>query len=104
MILGPGTALPITVSTDASILAVIEAKRTARNAREGEEQLRQYVDEIAGKQKVPPFGFMTNGLHHHFWEVELAHPRAVAGFFSLDDLQRLRFIREHKRPVKDIPI
>jgi type I restriction enzyme, R subunit len=28
---------------DGSVLAVIEAKRTARNAREGEEQLRQYA-------------------------------------------------------------
>jgi type I site-specific restriction endonuclease len=49
---------------DGSVLAVIEAKRTARNAREGEEQLRQYVREIAAKQKTPPFGFMTNGLAH----------------------------------------
>jgi type I site-specific restriction endonuclease len=89
---------------DGTILAVIEAKRTARNAREGEEQLRQYVAEIASKQKVPPFGLMTNGLHHFFWEVSLAHPRAVAGFFSLDDLDRLRFIRENKRPLKDSPI
>ncbi|MGA8612241.1 MAG: hypothetical protein WB760_11080 [Xanthobacteraceae bacterium] len=28
---------------DGSVLAVIEAKRTARNAREGEEQLRGYA-------------------------------------------------------------
>jgi type I restriction enzyme, R subunit len=89
---------------DGSVLAVIEAKRTARNAREGEEQLRQYVSEIAATQEVPPFGFMTNGLNHHFWEVGLSHPRLVAGFFSADDLQRLRFIREHKRPARDIPI
>jgi type I site-specific restriction endonuclease len=53
---------------DGTVLAVVEAKRTARNAREGEEQLRQYVTEIAVKQDVPPFGFMTNGLHHYFWE------------------------------------
>jgi type I restriction enzyme R subunit len=51
---------------DGSVLAVIEAKKTARNARDGEEQLRQYVTEIAGKQSVPPFGFMTNGLHRPF--------------------------------------
>jgi type I restriction enzyme, R subunit len=89
---------------DGTVLAVIEAKRTARNAREGEEQLRQYVKEIAAKQKMPPFGFMTNGLHHFFWEVGLAHPRAIAGFFTLDDLLRLHFIREHKTPLKDTPI
>jgi type I restriction enzyme, R subunit len=37
---------------DNTVLAVIEAKRTARNAREGEEQLRQYINEIAAKQEV----------------------------------------------------
>jgi len=89
---------------DGTVLAVIEAKRTARNAREGEEQLRQYVKEISAKQKTPPFGFMTNGLHHYFWEVGLAHPRPIAGFFTLDDLLRLYFIREHKTPLKDTPI
>src|SRR5690348_7645527 len=46
---------------DGTVLAVIEAKRTARNPREGEEQLRQYVAEIAAKHNVLPFGFMTNG-------------------------------------------
>src|SRR5260370_509976 len=61
---------------DGSVLAVIEAKRTARNAREGEQQFRHYVAEIAAKQDIPPFGFMTNGLHHFFWEVDLAHPRS----------------------------
>lgn len=89
---------------DGSVLAVIEAKRTARNAREGEEQLRHYVTEITAKQGFPPFGFMTNGLHHFFWEVGLAHPRSISGFFSPDDLRRLRFIREHKKPLKDTPI
>jgi type I restriction enzyme, R subunit len=90
--------------TDGAVLAVVEAKRTARNAREGEEQLRHYVAEIAGKQHVAPFGFMTNGLHHYFWEVGLAHPRSIAGFFSPTDLERLRFLREHKRPLQDFPI
>ena len=70
---------------DGSVIAVIEAKSTARNARAGEEQLRQYVTEIAAKQGFPPFGFMTNGLHHFFWEGDLAHPRSIAGFFSADD-------------------
>lgn len=51
-------------SPDGTVLAVIEAKRTARNAREGEEQLRQYVAEIAAKQKFPSFGFMTSATSH----------------------------------------
>ncbi len=89
---------------DGCVLAVIEAKRTARNPREGEEQLRQYVTEIAKKQPFAPFGFMSNGLNAYFWEVGEAHPRMVAGFFTPDDLQRLRFIRENRQPLGGIAI
>jgi type I site-specific restriction endonuclease len=30
--------------------------------------------------------------------------RTIAGFFSPDDLERYRFIRERKRPLKDTSI
>jgi type I restriction enzyme R subunit len=86
------------------VLAVVEAKRTARNPREGEEQLRQYVTEIAKSQEFSPFGFMANGLLTYFWEVGLAHIRLVAGFFTPDDLKRLQFIRENRQPLADVPI
>jgi type I restriction enzyme R subunit len=87
--------------TDGSVLAVIEAKKTARDAREGEEQLKQYITEIAKTQAFVPFGFMTNGLLHYFWDVGLAHPRSVSGFFSREDLKRLKFIRENRTPLAD---
>jgi type I restriction enzyme, R subunit len=86
------------------VQAVVEAKRTARNPREGEEQLRQYVNDISREQPFAPFGFMTNGLVIHFWEVGLAHPRMIANFFTPDDLVRLRFIRENKQPLIETPI
>lgn len=86
------------------VLAVVEAKRTARNPREGEEQLRQYITEIARKQPFAPFGFMTNGLNTYLWEVDFANPRMVAGFFTPDDLQRLRFIRENRQPLATTPV
>ena len=79
-------------------LSVVEAKRTSRNPRDGEEQLRQYVTEIARKQDFAPFGFMSNGLNTYFWEVGLAHPRLVAGFFTPADLERLLFIRQNRQP------
>lgn len=81
------------------VIAVVEAKRTCRHPREGEEQLRRYVADIAQQQGFVPFGFMTSGLETYFWDVGLQHPRAVAGMFAPDDLQRLRFIRENAKPV-----
>ena len=89
---------------DGSVLAIIEAKKTARDARDGEAQLGQYIDEIARTQAFVPFGFMTNGLLHYFWDVDLAHPRAISGFFSRDDLKRLKFLRNNCKPLADAPI
>lgn len=84
---------------DGCVLAVIECKRTSRDPRDGEEQLRLYVDRVSRQQPFPPFGFMANGLTAWFWEVGEAHPRMVAGFFTRADLKRLRFIRENRQPL-----
>jgi type I restriction enzyme R subunit len=86
------------------VIAVVEAKRTARSPREGEEQLSQYVTEISRGQRFVPFGFMANGLHTYFWDVGLERPRVVSGFFTPDDLERLHFIRENHTPLADTPI
>lgn len=84
---------------DGCVLSVIECKRTSRSPREGEEQLRLYIVSIAKQQPFAPFGFMANGRTTWFWEVGLANPRMVAGFFTRADLKRLRFIRENRQPL-----
>jgi type I restriction enzyme R subunit len=83
-----------------NVLAVVEAKRCSRNAREADEQLRHYVTEIAKKQAFAPFGFMANGHDIWFWEVGLANPRLIAGFFAPTDLERLKFLRQNRRPLE----
>jgi type I restriction enzyme R subunit len=87
-----------------NVLAVVEAKRCSRNAREADEQLRHYVTEIAKKQPFAPFGFMANGHDIWFWEVGLANPRLVAGFFAPADLERLKFLRQNRRPLETTSI
>lgn len=87
-----------------NVLAVVEAKRCSRNAREADEQLRHYVTEIAKRQPFAPFGFMANGHDIWFWEVGLANPRLVAGFFTPADLERLKFLRQNRRPLEATPI
>jgi type I restriction enzyme R subunit len=87
-----------------NVLAVVEAKRCSRNAREADEQLRHYVTEIARQQPFARFGFMANGYDIWLWEVGLAHPRLVAGFFTPADLERLKFLRQNRRPLEATPI
>jgi len=87
-----------------NVLAVVEAKRCSRNAREADEQLRHYVAEISKKQQSAPFGFMANGHDIWFWDVGPANPRLVAGFFAPADLERLRFLRQNQKPLETISI
>jgi type I restriction enzyme R subunit len=87
-----------------NVLAVVEAKRSTRSPREADEQLRHYVTEIGRKQSFAPFGFMANGHDIWFWEVGLANPRLVAGFFTPADLERLLFLRQNGLPLETTPI
>lgn len=87
-----------------NVLAVVEAKRCTRHPREADEQLRYYVNEIAKKQAFAPFGFMANGHEIWFWEVGLANPRLVAGFFTPSDLERMKFLRQNRQQLETTPI
>jgi type I restriction enzyme R subunit len=84
----------------ANVLAVNEAKRACRSPRNADEQLYHYVTEIAKRQAYAPFGFMSNGREIWFWEVGMANPRLIAGFFSPEDLKRMLFLRQHAHPLE----
>ena len=86
------------------VLAVIEAKRTRRDARVGKEQLYQYITKIEAKQSFRPFGFMTNGDDIWFWDSSDYPERLVAGLFSEQDLERLLFLQKNRLPLTSIPI
>src|SRR5438876_830900 len=88
------------------VLAVVEAKKTSRHPREGQEQLRIYLDKVAARQgqTFGPFGFMTNGQDVFFWDSGSENPRLVAGFFTRDDLKRLLFIRQNGMPLQSASI
>jgi type I restriction enzyme R subunit len=43
---------------------------------------------------------MANGHDIWFWEIGLANPHLVAGFFTPADLERLKFLRQNRRPLE----
>jgi type I restriction enzyme R subunit len=92
----------VLLGKDGKPLAVVEAKRTSKDAEIGREQAKQYCYNIqkqyGGKL---PFCMYTNGLEIYFWDLENYPPRKVIGFPTRDDLERYQYIREHRRPLAD---
>ncbi len=75
-------------------LAIVEAKRTSKNARMGQRQADGYADNIKAKYGIEPFIFLTNGEDILFWDRQRYPPRLVYGFFERRDLERLFFQRQ----------
>ena len=65
-------------------LAVIEAKRSATNPTEAEDQAKNYAQQLG-----IPFIFLSNGAEIRFWDWQReVFPRPVKTFFGQDDLIR----------------
>ncbi|MDO8648809.1 MAG: DEAD/DEAH box helicase family protein [Candidatus Peregrinibacteria bacterium] len=90
----------VLLGEDGYPLAVVEAKKTARDARVGQEQAKQYADNIAEKAgREMPFVFFTNGHDIYFWDTERYPPRKVYGFPTRKDLERLKYLRTAAKPL-----
>jgi type I restriction enzyme R subunit len=90
----------VLLGKDGKPLAVVEAKKTSRDAALGREQAKQYCFNIQKQLGGElPFCFYTNGLEIYFWDLENAPPRKVAGFPTRDDLERLSYIRRRRKTL-----
>ena len=74
---------------DEQPLAIVEAKRTSKSARIGQQQANGYAENIKAKYGIEPFIFLTNGEDILFWDRQQYPPRLVYGFFERRDLERL---------------
>lgn len=77
-------------------IAIVEAKRTSRDALAGQRQAADYADRIRQQTGIDPFIFLANGHETWFWDRQRYPLRQVSGFFTRDDLERLAFQREHR--------
>ena len=90
----------VLLGKDHKPLAVIEAKKTTRDAAIGREQAKQYCYNIQNQLGGElPFCFYTNGLEIHFWDLGNYPPRKVVGFPTRDDLERFAYIRRNRKPL-----
>lgn len=89
---------------DGKPLAVVEAKRTSRDELAGKRQAADYADVIKAKFSQDPYVFLTNGKEIQFWDRDRYAPRKVSGFYTRDDLERLRHQRQFAQPLDGVAI
>ncbi|MEI7961128.1 MAG: DEAD/DEAH box helicase family protein, partial [archaeon] len=89
---------------DEKPLAIIEAKRTGKDATIGQKQAEEYAKDIQKQTGKPIFIFFTNGYEIWFWNKHFANPRMVKGFHNQTALERIHFQNENKRNFREIPI
>lgn len=85
-------------------LAVIEAKRTTRNPKEGKQQAKLYADCLEKSYNQRPLIFYTNGYDTWFWDDCNYPDRQVFSVFSKEDLQRIVNRRDIRKPFDNLEI
>lgn len=83
-------------------LAVVEAKRTSKDAKYGQQQAKLYADCIEREYAQRPVIYYTNGKEIYMWD-DLSYPeRKVAGFYTQNELQLLINRRKSKESLEHV--
>ena len=83
-------------------LAVVEAKRTSKDAKIGQQQAKLYADCLEKEYAQRPIVYYTNGKEIYMWD-DLSYPeRKVSGFYTQDELQLLIRRRDSRENLEHI--
>ena len=74
---------------DGKPLGLVEAKRTKRDPRVGQQQAKLYADCLEQQFGQRPVIFYSNGYEHWMWDDTSYPPRAVQGFYKKAELELL---------------
>jgi type I restriction enzyme R subunit len=85
-------------------LALVEAKRTKRDARAGQQQAKLYADCLEKEFGRRPVIFYSNGYEHWLWDDVRYPPRSVQGFLKKDELELAIQRRQTRLPLDGAPI
>lgn len=84
---------------DGRPLAVVEAKRTSKDPRIGQQQAKLYADCLEQKFERRPIIFYTSGYTTWLWDDLNYPPREVQGFYKKDELELLIQRRTTRRDL-----
>ena len=100
---GEGFADYVLYGDDGKPLAVVEAKKTAKDSRQGSEQARIYADCLERETGVRPVIFFTNGVDVFLWDDVQKYPwRKIYGYYSKDSLEYLVHQRANKASIANV--
>lgn len=81
-------------------VAVLEAKKTSKDAELGQEQGLQYAQNLQNTYNGElPFVMYSNGYDTYFWESDFYPPAKIHGFPTREDMQWLAQRRETRKPL-----
>jgi len=89
---------------DGTPLAVVEAKKTLRDAEEGRVQACLYADCLERMHHQRPVIFYTNGFDTWIWNDSFSSPREVQGLYTRDELQRLVDRRRTRMDLRNMQV
>jgi len=72
---------------DGKPLGLVEAKRTRRDPRVGQQQAKLYADCLEKQFGQRPLVFYSNGYEHWLWDDVNCPPRQVQGFYKKPELE-----------------
>ncbi|HXP76748.1 MAG TPA: DEAD/DEAH box helicase family protein [Stellaceae bacterium] len=89
---------------DGKPLGLVEAKRTRRDARVGQQQAKLYADCLEKQFGQRPIIFYSNGYEHWIWDDANYPPRAVQGFYKKPELELLIQRRATRKALAEAKI
>ncbi|MDO8690031.1 MAG: DEAD/DEAH box helicase family protein [Dehalococcoidia bacterium] len=84
---------------DGKPVALVEAKRTRRDPRLGQQQAKLYADCLEAQFGWRPVIFYSNGYEHWLWDDVNYPPRHVQGFYKRAELELLIQRRSSRKPL-----
>ncbi len=84
---------------DGKPLGLVEAKRTRRDPRVGQQQAKLYADCLEREFGQRPLIFYSNGYKHWHWDDTNYPPRAVQGFYKKVELELAIQRRTIRKPL-----
>lgn len=85
-------------------LGLVEAKRTRKDARQGQQQAKLYADCLEKAYGQRPVIFYSNGYEHWIWDDGRSPPRRIGGFYKRDELELLIQRRTSRKTLAETKI